>query len=179
MKKLFAVALLSLCVTSAFSGEEQITRLTTNMLEQATIQMEEAGNNQDLKTLLAYLASDVVITVSFPKHPELRKLVFSKQTYATHLTEGWAITRDASIQRLKTEYKISADGKSATATSTFRQKATDKATGQTFTSSGKQVGVIELTDGIPKTTKIDATLSYRLDPSKRIAAPSNQPQDQE
>lgn len=161
MRNLLTIALLSLCVTSAFSGEKQVTRLTTNILEQASVLMEEAGNKQDSDTLLSYLASNAVITVSFPENPEYQTIVLSKQTYATFLAEGWARTRDASIQRLKTEYKLSIDGQSATSISTFRQTATEKATGQTFTSSGKQVAAIRLTDGIPTTTKVDVTISYK------------------
>lgn len=158
MRILLAVAVLSLCVQSAISGE-QITRLTTNILEQASTLMEEAANAQDSVTVLAYLASNAVINVSFPQYPEMQPMVLSKRTYAVHLADTWTRFRDVSIQRLKTEYKIADDGQSATATSTFRQTATLK-DGNTFTSSGNQVITIRLIDGVPKTTRIDVTISY-------------------
>ena len=160
MRILLAVAVLSICVTSAIGDEHNITRLTTNILEQASTLMEKAANAQDSVTVLAYLASNAVINVSFPQYPELQSMEFSKSTYAVHLADTWTKFRDVSIQRLKTEYKIADDGQSATAISTFRQSATLKATGHAITTSGKQVSVISLTDGVPQVARIDVTLLY-------------------
>lgn len=159
-RTLLIIAIFSLSVTSAFSGEALHVSLTTNILEQTSVRLDKAGNAQDSDTLLTYLASNAVITVSFPENPEIKRIVFSKETYATHLAHIRSRTRDVSIRRLTTEFKIAADGQSATATSMFRQTATDKDTGQTFASTGKQVSEIRLIDGVPKATKIDATLTY-------------------
>ena len=162
MKSLLAVAMLSVCTSRAFSGGEvEHPRLTTNVLEQVSQALEKAGNTQNLEGLLAHLASNVVITVSFPQNPEYPRMTFSKDTYADHLKETWTKTRDVSIRRLTTEFEIAADGQTATATATFRQTATVKDTGQTFTSTGKQISRIALVDGIPNATRIDVTISYK------------------
>ena len=161
-----AVACLSGCAgtRSGFVGRDVIGQypyqvITTNMLERASAALDKAGNAQDLEGLLAYLASNVVITVSFPRNPDYPQMVFSKHTYADHLKETWAKTRDVSVQRMTTEYEIAADGQSATATATFRQTATVKDTGQTFTSTGKQVSTVKLIQGMPKATRIAMTVT--------------------
>jgi hypothetical protein len=166
MKVLLIVAVLCIPVSWAFGKDLPLSRLTTNVLERTSEVLEKAANDKDLNTVLAHLASNVVISVSFPKNPNIPPLVFSKDTYTKHLEETWTRTPNALILRLKTEHTIAENGKSGTTTSTFRQTVTVKNAGQTLTSNGKQVCSMKLINGIPKATRIDVTISYALDSNK-------------
>lgn len=161
MRSFLVACIFAVLTVSAFGGEAHHTRLTTNMLEQTSVQLDKAGNAQDSVTLLAHMASNVVVTVSFPRNPEIPKMVFSKDRYAQHLRHTWARTKNVTIRRLSTKYEITDDGQSATATSMFRQTATLADTGQTFTSEGTQVSEIQLIEGIPQATRINVTVSYK------------------
>jgi ketosteroid isomerase-like protein len=161
VKILLAATILCASTLSVFSEDILYSRLTTNVLERTSEQLDKAGNAQDVDTLLAHLASNVVINVSFPENPEIQRMVFSRDTYARHLADGWSKTANVTIRHLNTEYKIAEDGQSATAVSTFVQTGTVKETGKTFTSTGRQTVNIRLINGIPAATRIDMTMSFR------------------
>ena len=161
MRTLLATLIICTLTASAFGAEGEYTRLTTNILEQTSVLMDKAGNSQDTATLLAHMASNIVVTVTFPKNPEIPRMAFSKSEYAQYLRQSLTRIKRITIRRLSTEYEIADDGQSATATSTFRQTASLADTGQTFISEGVQVSEIKLIKGIPQATRIDATMSYR------------------
>ncbi len=161
MRSLLAACIFAVLTASAFAGDTQHSRLTTNMLEQTSLLMDKAGNSQDSATLLAHMASNAVVSVTFPKNPEIPKMTFSKDEYAKHLRQTWAITKNVTIRRLSTQYQIADDGQSATATSTFRQTATLVDTGQTFVSEGRQIAEVHLIEGVAQARRIDVTISYK------------------
>jgi hypothetical protein len=163
MKPLFIGAVVSLLTASAFGGEAPNTHLTTNILEQTTILMEKAVDARDSAGLLTHIASNAVFTLSFPKNPEIPKMILSKKEYALHLQQSWDTTKTITIRRLKTKYEISDDGQSATSTSTFTQTATFTHTDQILILEGTQVAGIELIDGIPQATRIDMTASVNIE----------------
>jgi hypothetical protein len=136
-------------------------RLTEFWLEQVSTALDKAGLDQDTESLLGYVASNVVVEVSFPKNPRMPSLSFSRETYATHLRESWPRTDSVRIQRLSTHYDISPDGQSATATSVFRQTTRMKGSDRDIVSTGKQVSTINLIDGIPKATRIEVTVTFK------------------
>jgi ketosteroid isomerase-like protein len=166
LRKLMMRFVLTACIgaaltATAFGDEAQQTRLTTNMLEKTSLVLDKAGNSQDAATLLAHMASNVVVVVTFPQNPEFPKMTFSKDEYAQHLRQTWARTKNVTIRRTSTKYDIADDGQSATATSTFRQTATLTGTGQTFVSESRQVSEIKLIEGVAQATRIDVTVSYK------------------
>jgi murein DD-endopeptidase MepM/ murein hydrolase activator NlpD len=154
-----ALTLVCILVLGCRTMEIDSPELTESWLEQVSVAVDKAGDAQDLDTLLAHIASEAVISTSFPANSGIPRMVFSKDTYATHLADTWSKTRDVSTQRLKTEYRIATNGQSATVISTLRQTATIREAGVTFTSTGKQVSEVRLIDGTPKATKIDVTIS--------------------
>ena len=159
-------ALLVACVfaamgTNALAEGALPLRLTTNMLEQTSVALDKAGNTQDSKTLLAHMASNVIVSVTFPNNAEIPKMTFSKDEYAQHLRETWARTKNVTVRRLNTQYVIAEDSQSATATSTFRQTATLTDNGQVFVSEGTQVSKIKLIGGVPQVTRIDVAIFYK------------------
>lgn len=160
MRSLMAACLFAALAASGFAADGPPTRLTTNLLEQTSLLLDKAGNSQDSATLLAHMASNVVVVVTFPKNPEIPQMTFSKEEYAQHLRQAWAETKNVIIRRLSTQYEIADDGQSAIATSTYRQAATLVDTGQTFVSEGRQISVINLIAGVAQATRIDMTISY-------------------
>jgi hypothetical protein len=146
---------------SAFGQEPAHRRLTTNLLEHVSTILDKASNAQDVDTLLAHLASNVAIRVTFPKNPEIPGMTFTKESYADHLREGWTKVDNMTIRRLKTQYEIGADGRTATAISTFEQTARLKDTGRVIVSVGEERCAINLIDGVPKATSIDVTMEFK------------------
>ena len=161
MRTLLATLIICALTASAFGADGEYTRLTTNMLEKTSVVLDRAGNSRDSKTLLAHLASNVVITVSFPEHPEVPEMTFTKQTYAEHIKKSWANAKAFSSHRIKTAYEIAPSGQSATATATFRQSVTMKDTGRVLTTVGQQVSTIELIDGVPQARRIDTSVTFK------------------
>lgn len=146
---------------SAFGQETAHKRLTTNLLEHVSTILDNANNAQDVDTLLAHLASNVAIRVTFPKNPEMPGMAFTKESYAHHLREGWTKVENMTIRHLKRQYEIGADGRTATVICTFEQTARFKDTGRVIVSVGEERCVINLIDGIPKATSIDVTMEFR------------------
>ena len=169
MKVLLLIA--ALCVSASWASGEDLrhTRLTTDLLERTYKVIEKADNDQDWDTILAYLASNVIMTVSFPDNPNITPIMFSKDTYAKYLDEISAQFKDVSSNYLITGCTITDNGQSGIVTSTYRQKATLKDTGRTITSHGKQIDHFTLINGFPKATKIDVTIrSSEQDSNKAI-----------
>jgi ketosteroid isomerase-like protein len=160
MKVIFAAAILLVCTSSVFSQETRRLSLTTNILEQTYATLEKAVNEKDLDTVLAHLATNVVITVSLSINSEIQKTVLSKNAYAVYLMDAWARTGPVSYKRLTTVYDIAGDAQSAIATTTFRQTTALKDTGETFRSTGKEVSMLKLISGVPMSVKVDATVSF-------------------
>lgn len=138
-------------------------RLTESWLDQVSTTLDKATSDQDTATLLAHLASNAVIKVTFPEDPQIPSLSFSRDTYATHLRESWPKTDSIAIRRLSTIYDISPDGLSATATSVFRQTTRMKGADRDIVSMGRQVALIHLIDGVPKARRIDVTVTFKRD----------------
>jgi hypothetical protein len=136
-------------------------RLTEFWLEQVSTALERATFEKDTETLLAHLASNVVVEVSFPKNPRMPSFSFTRETYATHLRESWPRTDSVGIQRLSTHYDISPDGQSAMATSVFRQTTRMKGSDRDIVSTCKEVSTINLVDGIPKATRSEVTITFK------------------
>lgn len=166
MRTAIALTLLACLVAGPARADDAAAghaRLTTNLLEQTSEALLAAREARDAETVLAHVASNAVIAVIFPDDPECPKVTLNKEEYAGIIRDAYARTTkvDVSSQRLGRKYVIAPDGQSATVETTTQETITNEETGQTVTSTKKQVSTVMLIDGIPKAVRIEATISQR------------------